>query len=86
MIYDCKDCKTKCCSVGPGPYEVVPPETFLLNDGQFENFNKKCVYFHNELCLAWGTDKMPLECKTYVCGLRSFSIEELHNIKKLTGR
>jgi len=86
MIDSCKDCKTKCCSVGPGPYKRIHPEVFLLNYGENDNYNKKCMWFRNEQCMVWGTDKMPLDCKIFVCSNRKFSEAELDNIRELTGR
>jgi len=86
MINNCKDCENKCCSAGPGPYTLVDPEVFLLNYGEHENYNKKCRHFINDKCDLWGIPRMPLECRIYVCQSRSFSIDELDEIKSLSGR
>jgi len=86
MIDNCQDCKTKCCSVGPGPYETIDHEVFLLNYGENDNYNKKCKALVDDKCIFWGTDKMPLDCRIYVCQVRSFSESELKNIAKITGR
>lgn len=86
MINNCKDCKTKCCSVGPGPYKRIDPEVFLLNEGEYNNYNKMCTHFINDKCGLWGSPRMPLECRIYVCSSKSFSIDELTEIKNLTGR
>ena len=50
MIDNCADCKTKCCSVGPGPYESIYHEVFLLNYGENDNYNKKCNQFVDGKC------------------------------------
>lgn len=72
--------------MGPGPHDLVGPEVFLLNYGYDDLYNKKCEGFMHGKCIYWSTDKIPLECKIYVCQNRSFSESELENIKKLTGR
>jgi len=86
MISSCKDCQTKCCSVGPGPYELIEAEQFLLNYGENDNYNKKCIAFMHGKCTYWGKSRMPLDCKIYVCQVRSFSKLELNTIAALTGR
>jgi len=86
MINNCKDCQVKCCSAGPGPYKTVDPEVWLLNFGEHNMYNKKCSEFINGKCNLWGSPRMPLECRVYVCSSRSFSIDELKEISNLTGR
>jgi len=86
LIDNCVDCKTKCCSVGPGPHEAIDPGVFLLNYGENDNYNKKCSAFVDEKCSLWDKPEMPLECMIYVCQNRSFSKSELKDIRKLTGR
>ena len=52
MINNCKDCNVKCCSVGPGPYELIDPEVFLLNFGEHDMYNKQCrefMFVHQDL-------------------------------------
>ena len=86
MIDNCHDCKTKCCQSGPGPHELVTPQHYLINYGEFENYNKKCSAFMDEKCSLWGSPEMPLECRTFVCTFRSFTKPELSKIAELLGR
>ena len=86
MIDNCADCKTKCCSVGPGPHEPIHHEVFLLNYGENDNYNKKCDQFIDGKCNLWGTDRMPVDCQIFVCSVRSFTESELEHIRKVTGR
>ena len=86
MIDNCADCKSNCCRVGPGPYKIVDPELFLENHGCHEAYNTQCDGLVDNKCKYWNTDKLPLECKTYVCSSKIFSDTELYNIAKLTGR
>jgi len=86
MIDNCGDCKTKCCRAGPGPYKKMPPEMFLANYGEFENYNVQCEAFVDEKCSLWGTPEMPLECRIFVCPTKTYTDLELNKIAKLTGR
>jgi len=81
MIDSCMDCKSNCCRVGPGPYEVIPVEQYLYNFERSNNYNKKCEHLDNGLCRVWGTDKFPIDCAIYVCHVREFSPGELNAIK-----
>ena len=86
LVSSCQECKTKCCSVGPGPHKKVSPEVYLGNWGEYESYNTKCEAFVDGKCANWGTDKLPLECRVYVCTSRKFSEAELETIAHLTGR
>ena len=84
MIDSCNDCKVKCCSVGPGPYDIVSPEIFLYHFGEHDVYNKKCSAFVSGKCIRWGTDLLPYECRVYVCSSRSFTKDELKAIANKT--
>ena len=86
MIDNCADCKTKCCRVGPGPYEKIDHEQFLLNYGENDNYNKMCRHFIDEKCSLWDKGETPLDCRIFVCYNRSFSEAELDHIRSITGR
>lgn len=86
MIDDCNDCESNCCKVGPGPYRLVDPEVFLENHGCFESYNMKCDRLINGKCIDWESDSLPLECKTFVCSSKKYTVGDLERIGKLTGR
>lgn len=85
MIDNCGDCKTKCCRSGPGPYRIVPPKAWLFKLQGSQKYNSMCANFDPEkgICKAWNTGDIPIVCKTYVCGLRTYSKEELEKIDYL---
>lgn len=85
MISSCSDCKTKCCRTGPGPYEAVPPLQYLEDFEHTENYNKVCDNFdlETERCLVWGTYLLPIQCRIYVCHLRTYAELELLEIKAI---
>lgn len=85
MISSCNDCKTKCCKIGPGPYVVLRPSEFLEKFEMPENYNTVCKNFNleQEKCRVWGTYRLPIECRLYVCHLRSYTENELDEIKAI---
>ena len=80
MIDSCKNCKTPCCQIGPGPYEVKDKEDFLEDYEDSDNYNKKCEGFVDGKCKYWGTSDLPYQCRVFVCNVRSFSETELYMI------
>lgn len=84
MISSCKECKTKCCRSGPGPYKSVDMRDWLLHTKRGSGrYNTKCQFFNEEteLCNVW--EIAPNICKTYVCGVRTYTPKELEDIDKL---
>lgn len=79
MIQSCQECKTKCCKVGPGPYDQIPVDQYLENFESFKNYNKVCIHFSIKtgLCGLWNSDLLPDDCRNYVCFVREFSEQEL---------
>lgn len=88
MIKSCSECKTPCCRVGPGPYVAKPFPEYYENSAIYKGYNTKCEWFDEETskCTVWGTKKLPVECKIYVCTSREYSKEELQKIKRITDR
>lgn len=85
MITSCKECKTNCCKSGPGPHIPIPVETFLRNYATVWNYNKKCGLLTEEGKCDFHDDiAQPLECKSLVCQVRSFSPKELEQIHTVT--
>lgn len=77
-ISSCKDCKDKCCETGPGPYKIVKPSKYLDDFGMSESYNTKCEGLtRSGKCKYWGTNKLPVECRSYVCTSRNFTKKEL---------
>ena len=84
MIDSCSKCTTKCCKSGPGPYKPVKMEDFLSHKYKgSQRYNTMCEHFDlsKEICKIW--DKAPLVCKTFVCGVRTYTRSELRAIDKL---
>jgi len=85
MIKSCKDCKTKCCKTGPGPYKTYKVETYLGRFETAEGYNTKCEnLMSNGNCKLWGTPRLPEECRIHVCTVRQFSKDELKKINQVT--
>lgn len=89
MIKSCKECKTKCCKTGPGPYKKIPNYKYLKNFESHKNYNKACVNFDldTEKCNLWGSYLLPLDCRVYVCHVREYSgkeLQEIRNFKQLS--
>ena len=82
MIDNCGDCKTKCCRSGPGPYKKVSAHDWLHVLQGSEKYNSMCENLDQDkgICKEWNTGNVPIVCKTYVCGIRTYSKEELENI------
>lgn len=82
MIKSCKDCKTKCCKSGPGPYKKVSAHEWLQEVQGSKKYNSMCENFDGatEQCKIWHSPELPVVCRTYVCGIREYSEEELRNI------
>lgn len=82
MISSCKDCTTKCCRSGPGPYKKVSAKAWLEELQGSEKYNSACENFDQDtgMCKIWNTGDVPIVCKTYVCGIRTYSKEELEDI------
>lgn len=83
MISSCKDCKSKCCRTGPGPWKPVPAYDYLDSFGNPEAYNTKCENFKGGKCSVWKTKDFPTECLTYVCQSRKFTKEELARINSV---
>ena len=83
MIDSCKDCQNNCCKTGPGPHRIVPPKQYVSMFGDFSAYNTRCAALSStdERCTIWSKEDFPDDCKNYVCHLRSFTKEELRNIK-----
>jgi len=86
MLYkSCQECEQKCCKTGPGPYKTLSVEDYLENFSLSEAYNTRCKNLSlSGKCKAWGTDKLPIECRVHVCTSRSFSKKELATINKVT--
>jgi len=83
MIDNCKDCTTKCCRSGPGPYTVVSFRDWFTHSNTARGYNTACEHFKlDETCSLYGTASLPIECQTYVCGVRTFTVTELQAIKR----
>lgn len=85
MISSCSDCKTKCCRSGPGPYNKVSVEDWVLRKVEgSKRYNTACEHFNTdtEECEVWET-ALPLQCAVYVCGVRTYTGEELEKIDEL---
>ena len=84
MISSCAECTTKCCRSGPGPYKAVSMSDWLsAKQTGSDRYNTKCEHFKEDtgMCGIWPNT--PLICKTYVCGVRTFTRAELRRIDKL---
>jgi hypothetical protein len=88
MIDSCRACITKCCKAGPGPYRRVKVQDWLFNLQGSKKYNTFCEHFDlaKETCNAWGSGKLPLTCRVYICSKRTFSETELAEIDFLLGR
>ena len=56
MISYCKDCKTSCCQIGPGPHEVIDREDFLDNYETTDNYVES---IHVELTEKFSFSEIP---------------------------
>jgi hypothetical protein len=84
LIKSCKECKLKCCKFGPGPYKLFEPAEFFKIYENAEAYNTKCSYYlRSGKCKAWGTSKLPQECRSHMCHLRSFTKKELDIISRV---
>jgi len=85
MIKSCKECKTKCCKVGPGPYKTKPFDEFYSEAATHVGYNTVCENFDldTELCRVWKT-ALPLECQVYVCHVKEYTDIDLKLIKMLS--
>lgn len=85
MISSCNECTTKCCRSGPGPYKKISVHQWLYQAQGSNKYNKACEHYDEMLglCKEWNTGNAPILCKTYVCGIRTYTKEELRDIDKL---
>lgn len=84
MISSCSECQTKCCRSGPGPYKAVSVEDWLSHKHKgSQRYNTKCEHFEETtgMCKIWN--RAPIVCKTFVCGIRTYTRAELRYIDKL---
>jgi len=78
LVKSCVQCKSNCCKLGPGPYKTLKPEDYLENFADPQGWNTKCDGLTEDLkCRYWGTPKLPVECRTFVCNNKLFSKKDL---------
>jgi len=86
MISSCQKCKTKCCRTGPGPvWKKMKVHKYLDNFSTPTVYNRVCENFQVKTghCALWGTPKLPVECRVYVCTTRSYTKKELSDIRAI---
>lgn len=80
MISSCAQCTTKCCKSGPGPYKEVSAVDWLsMKQKGSDRYNTRCENFdeEEETCRVWDTTSLPIACKVFVCGVRTYTKKEL---------
>jgi len=81
MIKSCKECKTVCCKIGPGPHVPIESEDFLEEYDNISNYNKQCIELSDDnKCTLWNSNSLPIECRQFVCCQREYSEQELKTI------
>jgi hypothetical protein len=72
--------------MGEGPFKPIPFKEWYYSMQTIDRYNHMCANYNpdTELCTVWGTDELPVECEIFVCNNRTFSEEELAEIKKKT--
>lgn len=84
VFKSCFECNINCCRVGPGPYKTLPAKKFLENYCNLESYNTKCDgLMKNRKCRYWGTNKLPYECRVYICPVKRFTKKERDLIENI---
>ena len=84
MITSCDECgENNCCKFGVGAHEVLAVDLFIKKYGTPRVYNTQCEGLEDGKCKYWGTDKLPMICKTWVCSVRTYTREEIKKINKL---
>lgn len=86
MISSCAECRTKCCRTGEPPYRKVSMEDWLrVKHWGSKRYGIACEHFtDDEKCGIW--DEAPIICRIFVCGVRTFTKEELDQIDQFLGK
>jgi len=81
LVKSCSDCPYNCCKIGPGPHKVLAPEEYLCGWSNPDGYNTKCEGLTKDgKCKYWGTNRLPIECRTHVCNNKIFTKAELEVI------